>query len=139
MTVCEHSIGNDPRRAERRECVKCGLRVPEPFSMDRDPQFEIAVLSAAAERVGLPHLADSLHAFAERRVLDGPVLLPEGRDLIQEWLEEAADGVGNYGPWWLQLQQLLQTEDDGTIAYVQEALAHGMLMYHCLLKAAGRQ
>ncbi|MEI6446488.1 MAG: hypothetical protein WCO96_01255 [Actinomycetes bacterium] len=119
--------------------MKCGKHLPEVTTMERNPQFEIAVLKAAAERVGLPHLADSLHAFADRRVLDGPILLPPGRDLIQEWLEEAADGVGNYGPWYLQLQHLFPSEDDGTIAYIQEALQHGMLMYHCLLKAAGRQ
>jgi hypothetical protein len=46
--------------------------------MERDSKFERAVLFAAAERVGLPHLADSLHAFADKRVLPGPIMLPEG-------------------------------------------------------------
>jgi hypothetical protein len=61
--------------------------------------------------------------------------LAEGRDLVSEWLEEVADGVGNYGPWELQRMIRDGVEDDHKAAYLQEALAHGLLMYAALHKA----
>jgi hypothetical protein len=103
--------------------------------MERDPQFELDVLRNAAEAVGLPHVADSLHAFANKRVEPGPIRIPADRDLVQEWLEEVADGVGNYGPWQLQRMMIEGVEDDHRAAYLQEALRHGLLMYAALRKA----
>lgn len=108
--------------------------------MERDPAFELAALVNAAEGVGLPHLADSLRAFADRRAEPGPVRLVDAdgneRKLIGEWLEEVADGVGNYGPWELQRRMLANEDDDGRVAYLQEALKYGVLMYGALKKAA---
>lgn len=134
VLVCNHSRNSDPRFQE--QCVKCGSTLPPDEIMQRDPQFELDVLRNAAEAVGLPEHADSLHAFANRRVEPGPIRLPAGRDLVQEWLEEVADGVGNYGPWQLQLMMRDGVEDDHRAAYLQEALRHGMLMYAALRKAA---
>lgn len=123
--------------AEATGCVRCGrtLSQPQPLVMERDPAFELAALTNAAESVGLPHLADSLHRFANSRVEPGPVRLPEGRDLVREWLEEVADGCGNYGPWELQRRMRQGIEDDHKAAYLQEALRHGMLMYAALRNA----
>ena len=42
VTECNHSIGNDPRRAERNECVKCGKIVPDGWV--RDPAFEESLI-----------------------------------------------------------------------------------------------
>lgn len=104
--------------------------------MERDPAFEHAVLRNTGEAVGLSEHADSLHAFACRRILPGPIQLPAGRDLVQEALEEVADCAGAYIPW--RLQQLMedQVEDDHEAAYLQEAMRHGMLMYAALRKAS---
>jgi hypothetical protein len=129
---CNHKTASDPRL--ENICVKCG-RFVLTDTMERDPAFELAVLRDAAERVGLPHLADSLHKFADSRVEPGPIRLAEGRDLVKEWLEEVADGVGNYGPWELQRMIRDGVEDDHRAAYLQEALAHGLLMYAALHKA----
>lgn len=129
LVVCEHAETGD--RAGR--CYKCGHEMPP--TMDRDPAFERAVLNNAAEAVGLSHVADSLHAFADKRAEPGPVRLWEGRDLLREWLEEIADGVGNYGPWEIQRRMIEGLEDDGKDAYIQEALRHGLLMYAALRKA----
>ena len=134
VLVCEHVRSTDPRF--ENQCVKCGSGLAAEQLMERDPQFELEALRNAAEAVGLPHLADSLHAFANKRVEPGPIRLPEGRDLVQEWLEEVADGVGNYGPWQLQRMMHEGIEDDHRAAYLQEALRHGMLMYSALRKAA---
>jgi hypothetical protein len=103
--------------------------------MERNPEFELAVLKDAAEAVGLLELADSLHKFAESRVEPGPIRLPEGRNLVEEALEEVADSCGNYIPWRLQQLVNAQVEDDHEAAYLSEALRHGMLMYAALRKA----
>jgi len=134
VLVCDHSRNSDPRF--EHQCVKCGVSLAPDEVMERDPQFELDVLRNAAEAVGMAHLADSLHAFANKRVEPGPIRLPQGRDLVQEWLEEVADGVGNYGPWQLQRMMIEGVEDDHRAAYLQEALRHGMLMYAALRKAA---
>lgn len=134
VLVCNHSRNSDPRF--EGQCVKCGVSLAPDEIMERDPQFEHDVLRNAAEAVGMAHLADSLHAFANKRVEPGPIRLPQGRDLVQEWLEEVADGVGNYGPWQLQRMMIEGVEDDHRAAYLQEALRHGMLMYAALRKAA---
>ena len=134
VLVCEHVRSTDPRF--ENQCVKCGSGLPNEQLMERNPQFELDVLRNAAEAVGMAEQADSLHAFANRRVEPGPIRLPEGRDLIREWLEEVADGVGNYGPWQLQLMMEEGIEDDHRAAYLQEALRHGILMYAALRKAA---
>ena len=133
VLVCEHSRNSDPRFGH--QCVKCGSTQPADEVMDRDPQFELDVLRNAADAVCLPHLADSLHAFANKRVEPGPIRIPADRDLVQEWLEEVADGVGNYGPWQLQRMMIEGVEDDHRAAYLQEALRHGLLMYAALRKA----
>ena len=133
VLVCDHSRNSDPRF--EHQCVKCGSTLPADDVMERDPQFELDVLRNAADAVGLPHVADSLHAFANKRVEPGPIRLPEGRDLVLEWLEEVADGVGNYGPWQLQRMMIEGVEDDHRAAYLQEALRHGLLMYAALRKA----
>lgn len=135
---CVHVCGADPRLDHNGEltCVKCGRRFQRESSMDRDPEFEFAVLKDAAEAVGLSELADSLHKFAESRVEPGPIRLPAGRSLVEEALEEIADSCGNYIPWRLQQLVNAQVEDDHEAAYLTEALRHGMLMYAALRKAS---
>ena len=131
---CVHVLGEDPRNLESRTCIKCGRRVPVERVMERDPDFELAVLRDAAQSVGLEHVADSLRRFADERAEPGPVRLWHGRDLLNEWLEEEADGAGNYGPWLLQLSILDGDEDDAT-PYLQEALRGSIIVYNALLKA----
>ena len=132
LLTCEHV------EAEERPgwCYKCGREMPP--TMDRDPAFEQAVLRNAAEGVGLVDVADSLRAFADKRAHTGPILLWPGRDLIREWLEEVADGVGNYGPWEIQRRMLEGVEDEHVAGYLEEAIRHGLLMYAALRKAAER-
>jgi len=110
------------------------------ITMDRDPQFELEALRNAAEAVGHLDCADSLHAFASRRVEPGPVRLTNAdgspRDFVAEYLEEVADGVGNYAVWEQQRMMLEGVEDDHRAAYIQEAQRYGILMYAALRKAA---
>jgi hypothetical protein len=55
--------------------------------------------------------------------------------LIEEWIEEAADGVGNYGTWELRRLMLANDERGDRVALVWEAMRHGILMYAALAKA----
>lgn len=107
MTEClsivrEHEESRDPRHAG--QCVRCG----KPFTPPAEPSFERNVeqereltrdAAAFAPYVQEPEaVADALRSFAERRAHDGPVRMPEGRDLPVEGLEEAAD-LSNYAAW----------------------------------------
>lgn len=107
----------------------------EEGKMDRDKAFELQCLREAAATLGMETAAEQLHNLADTRASGFPVYLPPERDLIEEWIEEAADGVGNYGPW--ELQRLVNQEEENheRVAAVWEALRHGILMYNALLKA----
>ena len=75
-----------------------------------------------------------LFTLAQRRAFDGPVRT-DGRDLVWEWIEEAADGVANYGAWELQ-RMLVEGEDNHEKhAELWGAVKFGLLMYACLLRA----
>ena len=107
----------------------------EQGKMDRDKDFEAQCLREAAATLGLEATAEQLHNLADSRAEGFPIYLPEGRDLVDEWIEEVADGVGNYGPW--ELQRLMEQGEDNheRAAAIWEALRHGILMYNALLQA----
>lgn len=103
--------------------------------MERDKDFEAQCLREAGATLGMEQAAEALHALADRRCEPGGVRLPPGRDLIEEWIEEAADGVGNYGTWELRRLMLASDERGDRVALVWEAMRHGILMYAALAKA----
>lgn len=107
MTVClgierEHEASVDPRRDG--ECVRCGraFTAPAEPGFERDVVQERELTRQAAEYAPYVQdpeaVADALRTFAERRAHDGPVRMPEGRELSVEGLEEAAD-LSNYAAW----------------------------------------
>ena len=129
---CEHVRNTDPRFVN--QCVKCGAGLAAVPVIERNAAYEKQLIEHACESVGLPHLADSIVALVSKRIFDGPVQMPPGRDLIREWFEEVADGFA-YGAF--KLQQLMdEGEPEGTSAkYLQEALRHSVLTFAALRKA----
>ena len=121
MTQCmgverEHEPAVDPRR--EGQCVRCGKTydAPAPPCLDRDLRREREIVREAsrfAPYVQEPEaVADALSAFADRRAFTGPVLMPEGRDLVVEALEECAD-LRNYAAWEsLRLDAEERTDED---------------------------
>jgi hypothetical protein len=135
MTDHECAESPDPRRASA--CIKCGRRINGRPVLEVDYDYRRIVLQVAADAVGHEHLADRLELAADYRTDLGPVSLANGRDLLQEMIEELLDAVGNYGPWELQRLRDQDTEPERA-AGIAEALRHGVLMYDALLRAAER-
>jgi len=134
MSDCiEHSAGDDPRRAGT--CIKCGRVMPGEIIMERDPAFERAAISHAAETVNHVELVDRIVADAERRTDPGAVSLSGNRDLVNEHLDEVIDGF-NYATWELLRLQSLQEDRAERAAAITEALKHSVLLYDCLRRAA---
>lgn len=132
LEACEHVRSTDPRHVN--QCVKCGTGLDAVPVIERDPAFERQLIENACEGVGLSHVADSINAMVSKRIFDGPVQMPPGRDLIREWFEEVADGFA-YGAFELQRLINLDDDNDQRSAYLQEALRHSVLTFAALKKA----
>lgn len=128
-----HEPSSDPRR---NGCVRCGRAIPADeacdHTMDRDLAFEERILRECAGKLGLEHVADALHAFADRRALNGPVRLD--RDLVVEASEEVAD-LSSYLTWELQRMQRDGDDDHDRMAALWSGLQYAVLAYDALLKA----
>lgn len=133
LAVCEHVRSTDPRHIN--QCVKCGTALDAVPVIERDPVFEKQLIENACEGVGLSHEADCINALVSKRIFEGPVQMPPGRDLIREWFEEVADGFA-YGAFELQRLMQLNDDNDERSAYLQEALRHSVLTFAALRKAA---
>lgn len=103
--------------------------------MERDPAFQERLLLEAAQSAGVDEdVAMRLFRLADKRAFEGPVET-EGRDLVWEWIEEAADGVANYGAWELQRMMVEAEDNHEKHAELWAAVKYGLLMYACLLRA----
>jgi hypothetical protein len=102
--------------------------------IERDAEYERKVIENACEAVGQAHLADTIVAFVSKRIFDGPVQMPPGRNLVREWFEEVADGFA-YGAFELQ-RHMADPRNDVDVIYLQEALRHSVLTFAALKKAA---
>lgn len=131
LATCEHVRSTDPRHIN--QCVKCGHGLTPVPVLERNPQYEHDLIVNACESVGLAHLADPITAMVSRRIFDGPVQMPEGRNLIREWFEEVADGFA-YGAF--ELQRIMDDDEEERVTYLQEALRHSVLTFAALRKAA---
>lgn len=133
VVVCEHVEDANPRH--RGVCVRCGktFTPAERPSMERDTDFEKQTLREAASKLGLEHIADALHAAADKRAHDGPVFLD--RDLVLEAIEESLDNTGNYIVWELQRMMREGDDDHDRLSALWEALQHGILQYAALTRA----
>lgn len=92
----------------RQGCVRCPYPPsahpePEP-TVHPFPEWEAEVIRAAADGLADP---ESLIRLADRRTLPGPLRDFTDRDYDWEFLEELADGGGNYGPWAARRDQHL--------------------------------
>ena len=116
--------------------MRCGRAIPADeacdHTMDRDLAFEERILRECAGKLGLEHVADALHAFADRRALNGPVRLD--RDLVVEASEEVAD-LSSYLTWELQRMQRDGDDDHDRMAALWSGLQYAVLAYDALLKA----
>lgn len=114
----------DPRKAH--SCGRCGRALPVGLGIEhdgprvapRDRTFEADWAHSAAHRVRLAAPGQELRDFADRRTDPGGIR-QDGRDLVQEFLEEAADSL-NYLTW--RAQQLAPLEDE-TSRFTVERLA----------------
>lgn len=96
--------------------------------LEREPAREAAIARMYAHGKSESRAARKLSQTAHDRAMPGPVRLPPGRCLIQELIEELADGV-NYSTWAV-LQGELDEDRAGKIcAHLAEAfrLADGAL------------
>lgn len=131
LTTCEHVEGVNPRLSG--VCLKCGRTIPpDPEALEFTDDFRRQTLLEVAQKLGLEDVANRLADLAEQRTLDGPWRV---RDFLWEWIEEAADGVGNYGPAMLALMLRDEDDDHERRAWIWEALHHGLLMQNALEKA----
>ena len=133
--VCEHVASANPRHTRDDGscvCVRCAKPFTPP-SFDRDPEFEHRMLKEASQSLGLGHVADALHAFADRRALAGPVRTGD-RDLIREAEEECGDLV-SYVTWELQRMLAEGVEDHERSSALWEVLQHQVLTYAALQRA----
>lgn len=88
-------------------------------TVNRDPIRERDLTDAAARPYGVS--GDRLNTLADMRAVDGPVRT-DGRDLIREALEEAADGR-NYAVWeMMRLANETPDRDDLAIGRAHESL-----------------
>lgn len=131
VVVCEHVEDANPRH--KGQCCKCGRVMPEPPMMVRDRDFEEQTLREAAGNLGLEHVADSLHAYADRRAHAGDIRL---RDFITEAEEEIAD-LSSYCTWELQRMLISGEDDHEKSAGLWEALQYAVLTYAALKRARG--
>jgi hypothetical protein len=109
--------------------------MPGEIVMQRDPLFERAAVTHAAEAVHHPELVDRIIADADRRTDPGPVSLSSGRDLVLEHLDEVVDGF-NYATWELLRLQSLSEDRAERASAITEALKLSVLLYDALRRAA---
>lgn len=100
-TVCEHSVGNDPRHLTT--CLKCGREVNGRWLRDKGREEELVLrASKPSETIrGLIH-------FAQERAGDSQVRNLTSRSFLREIREELADAT-NY-LCWLDDQRVIAGE-----------------------------
>ena len=98
---CEHSVGNDPRKAN--QCVKCGRTLGGRWV--RNLGREAALVQRAA---GLVNIGDLVHV-AQQRAGSGQVRRLRSRSFYVEIREELSDAVNYFA--WLDDQRVLNGEE----------------------------
>lgn len=110
---CEHSIGNDPRKAN--QCVKCGRTLGGRWIRNMEREAELVQRAA-----GLHDVSD-LVQFAQGRAGTGQVRRLRSRSFYVEIREELSDAVNYFA--WLEDQRILNG-DEGLSGNELAALHH---------------
>lgn len=126
---CCHAPSANPRQKDM--CVKCGRRFDDRPAesvpvLERDLRWEREFVREAGRLVGLANGVEPMEQGAAARTLPGPVLLPPGRDLKWEAIEEALDGR-NYVVW--KAYEAFLADDVETVHRMMRALGFFILAH----------
>lgn len=124
---CNHSLGNDPRRKERGECVKCGRVLGGGWV--RDEETEGALILRHTEHVDLA--AWAFARMQERAGVDTEIRNVAHRDLRREFIEEQIDAVAYLT--FTMYQRRIHGYEDELSSSQSMALYHTLEALRCIL------
>ena len=124
--ACNHSLGNDPRRRERGECMKCGRVLGDGWI--RDEEREGALILRHTEHV--PLAAFAMRYMQSRAGVDSEIHHVAHRDFHKECMEEYVDAVAYLV--FRSYQRKIHGYEDDLSSGESMALYHTLEAIRCL-------